>query len=217
LINESSALLIMVATSTKWLDKPSVCAHLPSLVRTIEFPPYSAPELKEILLMRAKMGLKTYDERGIECLSQIIADEYEGNAWYAIRILSHLGLKNSWDKASIEDAILETIEHINPSTMKEISRDALELLLIIIEKNKTLKRGECEIKSIFSAWNKRTGKGFIFFDLLEELEEHGLISTYGGGIIPTPPRTKLIMPSSLYTGFRNPGFVKKILKERGLS
>jgi len=207
LTRETQALIITISSSTKWVNNLGANILTSFQPEIVDFLPYSALELKEILLMRAKMGLETYDERGIELLSKIIADEYQGDARYGIVALRYLGEENSWDESSIREAVLTSIKNIEGFTMRRISREALELLRIVVARDKAMKQEEYSTTSLFPAWHEKTGRTKpTFHERLEELDKYGLI---------TITERKRGIPLSISLRLRNTELIEEILKERG--
>jgi cell division control protein 6 len=153
--------------------------------RFIHFPPYTAPELADILADRAKKGLapNAISDQGLNLCAAIAVQEARGDARYAIQLLATAAeLAGSKGKSRIDPEDITEANHkvkvnrvIAPLTELD---PAQQLMLYTISKNEG--RTEREIFTEAVRYMKLVGMAYSLRHLrttFYELEERGLIRT----------------------------------------
>jgi archaeal cell division control protein 6 len=139
----------------------------------VEFKPYTVPQLKEILIGRAKYAFKEYDEDAIG-LAAAYGYKLNGDARISISILLNAGRiaeKNDWgilNVKSVEEAFKSKSYIMRKVEKNEIKLNPEEKKIIDILKKSEITSGELYKK--LPDMNERTIRNYI-----KKLEETGLI------------------------------------------
>jgi archaeal cell division control protein 6 len=139
----------------------------------VEFKPYTVPQLKEILIRRAKYAFKEFDEDAIG-LAAAYGYKLNGDARISISILLNAGRiaeKNDWgilNVKSVEEAFKSKSYIMRKVEKNEIQLNPEEKKIVNILKKGEITSGELYKK--LPDMNERTIRNYI-----KKLEETGLI------------------------------------------
>jgi cell division control protein 6 len=167
--------IIAIAQSINWfrsLDSGIQSSFRPTM---IFFKDYDATQLKEILTLRAKAGLKHYDESGIALISALVAHDYRGDARIGIRALYHAGKQDKWDHETIKKCVEQAAKEIEMYTMNSLSLRDLVILSALTEQNNTNEAYDIALNRLkmfsYPLLSKAT-----YFKTLNYLQNLGLIT-----------------------------------------
>gem|GEM_PF-1092302 len=129
--------MIAIAQNVNWFK--SLDSSIQSSFRPtpIFFKNYDASQLKEILMLRAKYGLKHYDESGIALIGAIVANNHYGDARIGIRALYYVGKQDKWDDETIKQCVETAVKEVEAYTLNNLSIRDLVILSTLTEQSDT--------------------------------------------------------------------------------
>ena len=153
-------------------------ARLTLLFEKIEFKPYNALELKEIIFDRVKMIQEKYDnieipEGRLEYISAIICKEFDGSARAALRITQKCILKNDFSNEIIEAAMTGILEEDWRNFLANLAPNQQKFLSLLIDLTENEKR--IPFSKILRNLSKYTPSRIS--QLLDVFEDYGIIKS----------------------------------------
>jgi len=139
LSRETRVSIIMLTQKLFWFN--SLEENIKSSLQPIHinFKAYDVNEIKTILEMRAKEGLKKYDEGTLNLMSAVIYRDYSSDVRVGIRALYLLAQLNEWIDDNTNKALEQAYKEVEYSVIRNLKDMEIIIIKALMQANNTNK------------------------------------------------------------------------------
>ena len=168
--------LILLTQKTYWYKELDESIRSSLQATNIFFKDYDPSEIYQILILRAKEGLRNYDDSAIHLISGLVLRDYGSDIRVGIKALLSIGIKNVWNKKTIHKSLKEASEEVEGELISNLKDKELIILFSVLnlkDTNKAYSNASKLLKKfLFGTEITKTH----FFRILAHLQNIGVIT-----------------------------------------